>query len=63
MQLTDGFRPQTFGTSSCGYGRHEAKSEGPFSVTVWGMGKAASYGYPAGQGLRPVNAVKVPVPH
>ncbi|OJY15850.1 MAG: hypothetical protein BGO98_24605 [Myxococcales bacterium 68-20] len=63
LRLTQGFMPQTFGTSSCGYGRHEAKSDGPFSVTVWGIGQTASYGYPGGMGLRPVNEVKVSVPN
>jgi IgGFc binding protein len=63
VQLTRWFQPQKFGTSSCGYGRHEAKSEGPFSITVWGLGMRASYGYPGGMGLRPVNEVRLPVPH
>jgi len=65
MRLTRWFAPQTFGasSSSCGYGRHEAKSTGPFSITVWGLGQTASYGYPGGMGLRPVNAVHAPVPH
>jgi hypothetical protein len=62
LRLTQGFKPQTFGASECGYGRHEAKSEGPFSVTVWGIGQTASYGYPGGMGLRPMNAVKASVP-
>ncbi|MBX3207133.1 MAG: IgGFc-binding protein [Labilithrix sp.] len=62
MRLTRGFLPQKFGSSSCGYGRREAKSEGPFSVTVWGLGRDASYGYPGGMGLRPVNTVTVAVP-
>jgi hypothetical protein len=62
MRLTRGFVAQTFGTSSCGYGRHEAKSDGPFSVTVWGIGRDSSYGYPGGMGLRPVNGVTVAVP-
>ncbi len=63
VQMTRYFQLEKFGESSCGYGRHEAKSEGPFSLTVWGIGLTASYGYPGGMGLRPVNSVEVPVPH
>ncbi|AKU95069.1 hypothetical protein AKJ09_01733 [Labilithrix luteola] len=61
VKMTHGYLAQAFGTSTCGYGRHEVKSTGPFSVTVWGMGTDASYGYPGGMGLRPVNTVTVPV--
>jgi len=60
VSLTRGFMPQTFGASSCGYGRHEATSEGPFSVTVWGIGKDASYGYAGGLGVRPINDAPPP---
>ncbi len=63
VRITHAFTPEKFGDSSCGYGRHEAKSNGPFSVTVWGLSKDASYGYPGGMGLRPVNTVTVPVPN
>jgi hypothetical protein len=62
VRLTHRFLPQAFGAGECGYGRHQAASEGPFSITVWGLGDDASYGYPGGMGLRPVNDVKVPVP-
>ncbi len=58
VDLTKGFRP-TSGT--CGAGRREAKSDGPFSVTVWGMGYCASYGYAGGAGSRPLTKVEVPV--
>ena len=58
LRLTTGAKPQTFAKGSCGYGRHEARSDGPFSVTVWGMGDAASYGYVGGMGSRPINAAK-----
>jgi len=47
----------------CGPGRHEASSAGPFAVTVWGMANWASYAYPAGAGLRPINEVKPAGPH
>ncbi len=58
VDLTKGSLP-TSGT--CGAGRREAKSDGPFSVTVWGMGYCASYGYAGGAGSRPITKVEVPV--
>ncbi|AKU99508.1 hypothetical protein AKJ09_06172 [Labilithrix luteola] len=51
----------TFPRGECSLGRHEAKSDGPFSVTVWGTGDFASYGYAAGMGSRPLNTVVAPV--
>ncbi len=55
VKLTEGFVEQTFGDKKCGYGRQEARSDGPFAITVWGTGLASSYGYVAGTGLRPIN--------
>lgn len=40
---------------ACSYGRHEASSDGPFGLYVWGMDDAASYGFPAGAGSRPTS--------
>jgi hypothetical protein len=60
VHLTRGFTPQPFAKGTCGYGRHEARSDGPFSVTVWGMGRDASYGYAGGMGSRPVNDATPP---
>ena len=51
---------QKFDGGSCGYGRHDARSDGPFSVHVWGWGSYASYGYPGGMGSRPLSDVKGP---
>ncbi|AKU94854.1 hypothetical protein AKJ09_01518 [Labilithrix luteola] len=48
-------------TGVCGPGRHEAKSDGPFSLTVWGTGDYASYGYAGGTGSRPITKVEIPV--
>jgi hypothetical protein len=54
---------------TCDNGRHEAKSEGLFGLTVWGWGSAASgaftsiavsYAYPAGASVKPINTVVVP---
>ena len=61
VRLTSGYTPQKFPKGECGYGRHEARSTGPFSVTVWGVGDAASYGYTGGMGARPVNDAPPPV--
>jgi len=55
VRLTRGFVGQPFPKGICGYGRQEAHSKGPFSITVWGIGIAASYGYVGGTGLRPIN--------
>ncbi len=60
VRLTNGFVPGTFPKGTCGYGRHEATSEGPFSVTVWGVSVDASYGYPGGSGSRPINDAPPP---
>jgi IgGFc binding protein len=55
VKLTSGFQPQKIATGTCGYGRIEASSEGPFGITVWGVATDASYGYVGGTGLRPIN--------
>jgi len=57
---------------SCDNGRHEAKSDVPFGLTVWGWGtkasstfsQAVSYAYPAGASVQPINTVVVvPTPN
>lgn len=65
------FEPQ----GKCDNGRHEASSDAPFAITVWGWGSAASggtstadptysqcvsYAYPAGAGVQGINTVVVP---
>lgn len=60
VRLTTGFIPQKLAKGECGYGRHAAQSEGTFSVTVWGWGKDASYGYAGGMGSRPINDAPLP---
>ena len=55
---------------ACDNGRHEAKSEEPFGLTVWGWGSsltmpafsssAVSYAYPAGAGVKAINTVVLP---
>lgn len=46
--------------AQCAGSRHEAKSEGPFGVTVWGTDAFASYGYPAVGSVESINDVTVP---
>jgi len=61
VTLTSTFS-ERFAKEGCSsYGRQEAYSKGPFAVTVWGIGVAASYGYVGGTGLRPINDA-IPVP-
>jgi len=60
VRLTSGFHPQKVGDGECGYGRHEAKSDGPFAVTVWGVGPYSSYGFVGGTGLRPIHDAPPP---
>lgn len=44
----------------CDNGVHTAESEAPFGLTVWGFDVTASYGYPAGMSVKPINTVVVP---
>jgi hypothetical protein len=48
----------------CSNGLHTASSTTPFGITVWGYDSAASYAYPAGASVKPINTVVVPpTPH
>ena len=60
VQLTAAYRGKTFPKGTCGYGRQEAHSTGPFAVTVWGISPYASYGYVGGTGLRPIHQAPPP---
>ncbi len=60
VALTASSQPVAYGTTTCGTGRREATSDGPFSVTVWGTGTYASFAYPGGTGSRPITSA-VPV--
>jgi hypothetical protein len=42
---------------SCRNGTNAARSNAPFGLTVWGWDFAASYAYPAGMGVKPINDV------
>lgn len=51
--------------AGCSNGKHEAHSDGLFSVTVWGWGAKPplnhnSYAYPAGASVQAINPVVVP---
>lgn len=48
------------GKGTCKNGGQTATSDGAFGVMVWGMDNYASYGYPAGGNIAPINAVVVP---
>jgi hypothetical protein len=48
------------GTAQCNNGPQVAQSEGPFGIVVWGLADAASYGYPAGGNVAPINTVVIP---
>jgi IgGFc binding protein len=43
---------EAFGTSVCNAGLHRLRSDGPFTVTLWGWSQFASYAYPAGMAQR-----------
>ncbi|AKV02675.1 hypothetical protein AKJ09_09338 [Labilithrix luteola] len=49
-----------FGTSVCRTGLQRAKSDGPFTATLWGWDRYASYAYPGGMAQRKL--VKTPLP-
>ncbi len=48
------------GLGSCNNGVHTADSDGVFGLTVWGYDYYASYAYPAGMSVEPINNVVVP---
>lgn len=48
------------GVGGCNNGAHTATSETPFGLTVWGYDQYASYAYPAGMSVEPINTVIVP---
>jgi len=54
--ITMNFAP----VGACDNGVHTADSEAPFGLTVWGWDWYASYGYPGGMSVKPINEVIVP---
>jgi hypothetical protein len=61
INLTVGGTDVKTPTGSCSHGRHEATSDGPFGLYVYGMDNYASYGFPAGAGSRPTSSYTIPV--
>ncbi len=45
---------------ACSNGLHTISSAGLVGITVWGYDIAASYAYPAGASVKPINTVVVP---
>jgi hypothetical protein len=56
IDLIRAFIPQ----GTCTNGPHTARSTAPFGLMVWGEDYAASYAYPAGGNVTPINTVVVP---
>jgi hypothetical protein len=48
------------GVGTCQNGPQLASSSEPFGLTVWGLASYASYAYPAGAGVAPINQVVIP---
>jgi IgGFc binding protein len=59
--LTRRGRSQTYPAGKCNDGAHQIKSDGAFSIAVWGLSPSASYSYSGGTGLRPATQLHVPV--
>lgn len=51
------------GSGTCTNGPHTATSDAPFGLMVWGLAEYASYAYPAGGHVAPINTVVIaPLP-
>lgn len=61
VDMTRARVPVGTANGTCGYGRHEAHSEGAFALYVWGLDSYASYGFPAGAGSRPTSPYSIVV--
>lgn len=61
VELTRGAQPVSYPAGTCTDGAHRMFSDGPFTMTVWGVGHAATYSYPGGTGLRRATDLYVPV--
>ncbi len=59
-ELSRTSKPVAYPDGTCTDGAHRVRSDAPFSMAVWGIDQAASYGYPGGAGLRPITEVHVP---
>ena len=61
VELSRYGRAQTYPGGTCTDGPHRIKSDGPFTMTVWGLDYYVSYAYPGGAGLRPISEAQVSV--
>jgi IgGFc binding protein len=61
VQLSRQWEPMSYPGGTCTDGPHHMKSDGPFTMTVWGVGNCASYAYPGGMGLRTSTSFELPV--
>jgi len=52
---------QKYDAGACTDGAHRIQSDGPFTITVWGVSPYASYAYPGGTGLRPISRTNLTV--
>ncbi|OJY18203.1 MAG: hypothetical protein BGO98_31035 [Myxococcales bacterium 68-20] len=61
VTLTRSGDAQRYDAGTCTDGAHRIQSEGPFTITVWGVSGYASYAYPGGTGLRPISRTNLTV--
>ena len=61
VDMTRSRTPVSTPLGTCGYGRHEAESDGAFALYAWGIDSYASYGFPAGAGSRPTSPYSIEV--
>ncbi len=53
--------PVSYAEGTCTDGAHRIRSDGPFSMTIWGISADASYSYPGGSAVRTITDVHLPV--
>ena len=61
VELSRQWEPMSYPGGTCADGPHHMSSDGPFTMTVWGLGNCASYAYPGGMGLRKSTSLELPV--
>jgi len=61
VEFTRFFKPQSYAGGTCADGPHRMRSDGPFTMNVWGISVAASYEFAGGMGLRPTTDIEVQV--
>lgn len=61
LELSHQLGPMSYPGGTCTDGAHHIHSDGPFTMTVWGLANWASYAYPGGMGLRTSTSPQLPV--